>query len=59
MSSARDYYFLCARLCAGFGESAAMVGDAVRKAGKDQILGGRPWEEWEGSGICWDANGRF
>lgn len=36
-----------------------MVGDAVRKAGKDQILGGRPWEEWEGSGICWDANGRI
>ena len=36
-----------------------MVGDAVRKAGKDQILGERPWEEREGSGICWDANGRL
>lgn len=33
------------------GESAAIVEEAVRKVGKDQMMEERPWEQWRGGEI--------
>ena len=53
------WWFPLCWLCAGLGESAGMVGDMFRKAGRGKISGWRSWEEWKGDGLCWEVTGRL